>query len=225
MSIDYASSEAITEEQEYERKIMKSRVKAVSRLLVKWLNRQSVKFHLAIGILLTLALGFLHYLIGYAFRIEVIYIVPVSYVTWYVSKNSGIVISVLSLISILSTDIMIAKDAINNLVECWIAAMFFSFFVIAALILTKFKITLRQRADIIDTLQGTLDEVNELSGILPICANCKKIRDDDGYWHDVAIYISKHSKAEFSHGLCKECATELYPSIFTKNEFIGKVIK
>ena len=58
--------------------------------------------------------------------------------------------------------------------------------------------------------------VKELSGILPICANCKKIRDDDGYWQDVAVYISKHTNAEFTHGLCKECTIKLYPELIKK---------
>jgi AmiR/NasT family two-component response regulator len=60
-------------------------------------------------------------------------------------------------------------------------------------------------------LQAALDRVKLLSGLLPICANCKKIRDDAGYWQDVAVYIRDHSEVEFSHGICPECMEELYP--------------
>ncbi len=60
-------------------------------------------------------------------------------------------------------------------------------------------------------LQGALDEVKTLRGILPICANCKKIRDDKGYWNQIEAYISDHSEAEFSHGICPECERALYP--------------
>ena len=63
-------------------------------------------------------------------------------------------------------------------------------------------------------LQAALDKIKQLSGMLPICANCKKIRDDKGYWHDVAVFIRKHSEADFSHGICPECAGELYPELF-----------
>lgn len=63
-------------------------------------------------------------------------------------------------------------------------------------------------------LQAALARVKILSGLLPICANCKKIRDDDGYWQDVAVYIREHSEAEFSHGLCPDCAMELYPEFY-----------
>jgi hypothetical protein len=55
-----------------------------------------------------------------------------------------------------------------------------------------------------------MKEINTLRGFLPICANCKKIRDDRGYWTQIEIYISKHSEAEFSHGLCPECMVKLY---------------
>ena len=58
-----------------------------------------------------------------------------------------------------------------------------------------------------------LDKVKKLTGMLPICANCKKIRNDQGYWEQIEAYISEHSAVEFTHGLCPECATKLYPEI------------
>ena len=56
-------------------------------------------------------------------------------------------------------------------------------------------------------------KVSTLSGFLPICASCKKIRDDRGYWNQVEAYISAHSEIEFSHSLCPECTKKLYPNI------------
>lgn len=63
-------------------------------------------------------------------------------------------------------------------------------------------------------LQDILKKVEILEGILPICSFCKKIRDDQGYWSQVESYISKHSKALFSHSLCPDCAKIHYPDIF-----------
>lgn len=63
-------------------------------------------------------------------------------------------------------------------------------------------------------LQEALDEVKTLSGLLPICANCKKIKDDQGYWHQVEVYVQKHSDAKFSHGFCPDCLQELYPEYY-----------
>jgi hypothetical protein len=60
-------------------------------------------------------------------------------------------------------------------------------------------------------LQHALAEIKTLSGMIPICANCKKIRDDAGFWHQVEAYVRERSRADFSHGLCPECAAKLYP--------------
>ncbi len=65
-----------------------------------------------------------------------------------------------------------------------------------------------------EELQAALDKVKLLSGLLPICANCKKIRDNDNYWHDMAVYIRDHSEANFSHGICPDCAKKLYPEFY-----------
>jgi len=62
-------------------------------------------------------------------------------------------------------------------------------------------------------LQKALDEIKTLRGIIPICANCKNIRDDKGYWHQIESYIRDHSDAEFSHGICEDCARKLYPEL------------
>ncbi|MFC1495245.1 DUF3365 domain-containing protein, partial [Thermodesulfobacteriota bacterium] len=70
----------------------------------------------------------------------------------------------------------------------------------------------------IDNLELTLKEVKTLSGLLPICAHCKKIRDDKGYWQQVESYIGKRSGAEFSHGICPDCIKEHYPEIDMENE-------
>jgi len=59
-------------------------------------------------------------------------------------------------------------------------------------------------------LKQALDEVKTLKGIIPICSKCKKIKDDKGYWQQVEQYITQHSEAEFSHGICQKCSDELY---------------
>ena len=63
-----------------------------------------------------------------------------------------------------------------------------------------------------------MDRVNLLTGMLPICASCKKIRDDKGYWNQIETYIRDHSEAEFSHGICPDCAKKLYPEFYDRVE-------
>ncbi len=62
-----------------------------------------------------------------------------------------------------------------------------------------------------DKLMKALKEIKTLSGLLPICASCKKIRDDKGYWNQMEGYIQQHSDAQFSHGMCPDCAKKMYP--------------
>ncbi len=64
---------------------------------------------------------------------------------------------------------------------------------------------------LVASLKKSLAKVRQLSGLLPICAACKKIRDDKGYWNQIEAYIRDHSEAEFSHGICPECSQKLYP--------------
>lgn len=70
-----------------------------------------------------------------------------------------------------------------------------------------------ERERLVADLQSALARVRQLSGLLPICASCKRIRDDQGYWNQIEVYISEHSDADFSHGLCPECVAKLYPDI------------
>jgi PAS domain S-box-containing protein len=76
----------------------------------------------------------------------------------------------------------------------------------------------QEREELIAELQEALSQVKTLSGFLPICATCKNIRNDEGYWQQIEDYIRDHSEAEFSHGVCPECAEKLYPGFLKKND-------
>ena len=71
----------------------------------------------------------------------------------------------------------------------------------------------QDKEEIIQNLQLALAKVKTLSGLLPICSHCKKIRDDKGYWNQIESYIHDHSEAEFSHSICQECAKKYYPDM------------
>ena len=72
-----------------------------------------------------------------------------------------------------------------------------------------------ERQKLLLQLETTLKELKVLRGMLPICSSCKRIRDDKGYWNQIETYISEHTGAEFTHGLCPECA-EKYMEEFRK---------
>ena len=71
----------------------------------------------------------------------------------------------------------------------------------------------RERDRLILQLEEALAKVKKLSGLLPICAGCKKIRDDEGYWNQVDVYLKRHSDVMMSHSICPECAVKYYPNL------------
>lgn len=72
----------------------------------------------------------------------------------------------------------------------------------------------REQQELIKTLQDAVFEIKTLQGIVPICSFCKKIRDDKGFWSQVEAYVSLHTEAQFSHGVCPDCQEEHYPDLF-----------
>ena len=74
-----------------------------------------------------------------------------------------------------------------------------------------------ERENLIQELQDALAKIKTLSGLLPICSACKKVRDDNGYWSQIETYISAHSDADFSHSICPDCIKQLYPELRAAN--------
>lgn len=89
--------------------------------------------------------------------------------------------------------------------------------------ITKHKQLDQEREQLIQRLQDALSKIKVLRGLIPICASCKSIRDDKGYWHKVEEYIRDHSEAQLTHGVCPACARKLYPE-FYKAEKTMRVI-
>ena len=84
------------------------------------------------------------------------------------------------------------------------------------LLFSTYENTLQQKQELEITnkeLKEALETIKILKGLIPICSNCKKIRYDKGYWNHIEAYIQEHSEAEFSHGICPECAKQLYPDL------------
>ncbi|MGQ9484081.1 MAG: PAS domain-containing protein [Desulfosoma sp.] len=82
--------------------------------------------------------------------------------------------------------------------------------------ITALKRLQQEREQLIEELQKALSEVKILSGLLPICSSCKKIRNDQGYWEKLENYFRKHSDILFTHGICPECMKKLYPDVYEK---------
>ncbi len=79
--------------------------------------------------------------------------------------------------------------------------------------ITDHKQAEQEREQLITDLQNALAEIKTLSGLLPVCSHCKKVRDDNGYWNQIDAYIAEHSEANISHGICPDCAEKHYPDM------------
>ncbi len=84
--------------------------------------------------------------------------------------------------------------------------------------ITERKYAEAERENFIRNLKDALESIKTLKGMIPICASCKKIRDDKGYMQGVESYISKHMDVDFSHSICPECMHKLYPDLVEKEE-------
>ena len=90
------------------------------------------------------------------------------------------------------------------------------------IVLSKAQVE-RNRDKLLQELQTAQEHIKILQGTLPICASCKKIRDDGGYWQQVETYIREHSEADFTHGICPDCLVKLYPEIYTHEREVDDV--
>jgi len=111
----------------------------------------------------------------------------------------------------------------GSLLEVWITAgvLFFAGKRAACGIikdLTERKRAEEEREQLINELQEALANIKTLRGLIPICASCKKIRDDKGYWQQVDTYVREHTEATFTHGLCPECIKLLFPDLKEKRK-------
>ena len=89
-------------------------------------------------------------------------------------------------------------------------------FIAAMVDITDIKAAEESQKKLIAELETAMSEIKTLTGLIPICASCKKIRDDQGYWQAVEVYIRDRTDAEFSHGICPDCARKLYPEFFNE---------
>ena len=88
-----------------------------------------------------------------------------------------------------------------------------SIFIVFFMLPILYFFVYRPMRNYVEKLRKSNEEIKRLRGMLPICATCKKIRDDQGYWKQIEIYISEHSGATFTHGICDECLKEYYKEL------------
>lgn len=161
------------------------------------------------SVICVLLLGFIDHITGYELGFFVFYFIPVAVSGWMLGFPSACVISTFSAAVWLGADQLSAHQYSNISYAFWNTSIRLLAFLTIAYSVSRIHRLLIQERKISQELRKTLDHVKTLSGLIPICANCKKIRDDKGYWQQVEEYLSKRTDAQFSHGLCQQCAEKL----------------
>ncbi len=167
---------------------------------------------------LILLLGFIDYITGWELGFFVFYFIPITLAAWFLDKKYAFIIAVFSMIVWFLADFLLQQHYSSPAYLFWNSFIRLMSFLAVAYMVSKIKDLYNNEKKISHELQQSLDEIKVLKGILPICASCKKIRNDAGYWEQIEAYISSHTDAAFSHGICEDCAKKLYPDFYKEKE-------
>jgi len=206
--------------------------------LVRHLDRQSETEVTMLAFFLSLAVGALDYVTGVEVSFSIFYLVPIGLATWFAGARKGVWMACLGALMGGAMEYLGMARYSHFIILYWNAAARLGVFLIVVFLLSSVrswgyelarrveertallakeieerKRTEAEREVVIAELRDALSNVKHLYGLLPICASCKRIRDDQGYWNDVEEYIRKHTEADFTHGICPDCMNKLYPGM------------
>jgi len=161
------------------------------------------------GLMLLGLVGLADHLTGPEISFGLFYFLPIWLMTWHFDRGVAVLFSFLCALVWFAVDDASGVQYSTPIIPFWNAAARLVYFLSFAFLLSYIREQLRQ----------SKEEVKRLSGLLPICASCKKIRNDEGYWQEIEAYLHSHSDTRFSHGICPDCAKKLYP------EFADELLK
>jgi hypothetical protein len=171
------------------------------------MNKQlPASLSLTITVTGVLLLGLVDWLTGYELNFFVFYFIPISVGAWYIGLGASVTLAVLSALVWFGADVMSGNTQSSNIYAVWNTMVRLLSFLAIGWSVSKMRDALDRERDKAETLDRLLSEVKVLEAFLPICAQCKKIRNQQGEWQNLEVYIGQHSNTQFSHGYCPECA-------------------
>ncbi len=156
--------------------------------------------------IILLSVAVTDYMTGYELGFFAFYFLPIAFAAWRLGLFPAIVIAIFSAMVWFWMDALTGHVYRNNIVAVWNTIIRLISFIIIGWGLAWIHDLLSKERNTTAELRRALAEIKILQGILPICASCKKIRSEQNEWQQMEAYITAHSKAQFSHGLCPECA-------------------
>ncbi|MFH1532431.1 MAG: hypothetical protein ABIK09_17030 [Pseudomonadota bacterium] len=157
-------------------------------------------------VLLTILLGLADWKTGHELNFFVFYFAPIGMAAWYLGYGASTVVAIVCAIVWFNADHLTNYIYVSPAYAVWNTMIRLCSFLIISWSTSRIRTLLTLEHQATDDLRRTLSEIKILQGLVPICAQCKKIRDDQGIWHPMEVYISDRTEARFSHGYCPECA-------------------
>lgn len=154
------------------------------------------------------ALGAVDWCTGYELNFFVFYFVPCAAAGWLLGFPSSVVVAVLSALTWFGADLLSAHTYSSHAFAVWNTTIRLVSFLAIGWSVARVRHALHRERETAESLRRALSEVKVLEAFLPICAQCKKIRNQQGEWQPMESYISQHSNTQFSHGYCPQCARE-----------------
>ena len=159
----------------------------------------------ALTVACTFVLGVIDWLTGYEINFFVFYFLPVSMAAWRIGLVASICSALLSALVWIGADILDGHTYSSSFYPVWNTMMRLISFLTIGWSVATLKHSFDHERETAEALRRSLSEIKVLETFLPICAQCKKIRDQQGVWQHLEVYIGQHSNTQFSHGYCPEC--------------------
>ncbi len=174
------------------------------RLVVtRFLQNRHVALALSLGFLL--ALGYVDYLTAFEFDLFLFYALPVAGTAWFGGSLPAVLTALVAVVVWFGANVFWSHPYSSRFYEYWNTGLRCGWVLIVALTVSRLRADLHRERRMNAALTEAMSQVNQLTGLLPICAWCKKIRNDEGYWEQVEEYLRKHAGAQFTHGICPAC--------------------
>jgi len=178
----------------------------VQRILVRtdsWFRHRSRPATWLVSLLILCVVGALDHLTGVEVVVNFLHLIPIFFITWRVGRDLGLLMSLLCAVVCVWIDGM-GRPGLSTWVAMWYVIGDFSIFAIFAVAVTRISRDLAEQRRLNVELQTALSQVKTLSGFLPICSWCNKIRDKAGNWRRLEKYFSTHAEVDFTHSICPE---------------------
>lgn len=158
-------------------------------------------------------IGLLDYFTGPQFGFFVFYYIPILFAGWFIDRKTSITYAFIATIVWWTADSLGENIYTSDFFRYWNSFIRLLSFLLVGVLFSNFRIRLDKEQKLNSELSKALSDIKRLSGLLPICASCKNIRNDKGYWEQIEDYVKDHTDAEFSHSICPSCMEKLYPSV------------